>query len=98
MYWKGDHYEAVSCNQKIEDVDIIAMDTNKLTRLRKITRPDTLTQSSLGKVWYAKIDNEVEFYTSGGFHPEYTDRRLKPITTYIIDKYIKNDNIALQNQ
>ena len=94
MYWTGDHYEAVSCNQKIKDVTIIAMDNNIASRLKKITRPDTLTQNAVGKVWYTKIDNELEFYTSSGYHPEYTDRKLKPITAYIIDKYIKNDNIA----
>jgi hypothetical protein len=88
MYWTGDRYKRISCNQKIENVSIIALDTAKSAHLRKITQPDTLTQSSVGKVWYTKIDGEIEFYTSDGFHPVYNDVRLKPVTVYILNKYV----------
>jgi hypothetical protein len=88
MYWTGDHYEAISCNQKIGDTSIIALDTIKVAHLKKITHPDTLTQNSLGKVWYSKINGGIEFFTANGFHPIYNDRRLRPITAYILNKYV----------
>ena len=88
MYWTGDRYKRISCNKKIENVSIIALDTAKAAHLQKITQPDTLTQSSVGKVWYTKIDGEIEFYTTDGFHPVYSDVRLKPITVYILNKYV----------
>lgn len=91
MYWTGEHYEAISCEQTVDDVAIIAKDTVKLNHLKKIMHPDTLTRNSLGKVWYVRTYEGLEFYTSDGFHPIYSEKRLKPITTHIIDKYILKD-------
>lgn len=88
MYWTGEHYEAISCEQTVDDVAIIANDTVKLNHLKKIMHPDTLTLNSLGKVWYVKTYEGLEFYTSDGFHPIYSEKRLKPITPRIINKYI----------
>lgn len=88
MYWTGEHYEAISCEQTVDDVAIIAKDTVKLNHLKKIMHPDTLTLNSLGKVWYVKTYEGLEFYTSDGFHPIYSEKRLKPITPRIINKYI----------
>lgn len=87
MYWTGDQYQCIACNKKIGDTAIIALDTIKVAHLKKITRQDTLTPNSSHKVWYSKIDGNVEFFTSDGFHPIYTDRRLRPATIYIINKY-----------
>lgn len=88
MYWTGDHYKSISCNKKIEDAAVIALDTGKVAHFKKITEPDTLTQSSVGKVWYTKIDGGIEFYTADGVHPVYNEVRLKPVTVYILNKYI----------
>ncbi|WP_407428854.1 hypothetical protein [Arcticibacter sp.] len=87
MYWDQDHYQPVRCSKKINGVTVYALDTAKVARLRKITRPDTLTISSVGSVWYSKIDGNVEFFTSGGFHPIVTTRQLKPVSQLIIGKY-----------
>ncbi len=87
MCWAGDHYRSVSCREKLSGADIFGMDSLQMARFKKITRPDTLTQKSLGHVWYSKIDGDVEFYTAGGFHPVHRERRLKPLTIYILDKY-----------
>ncbi|WGQ11304.1 hypothetical protein QG516_06505 [Pedobacter gandavensis] len=88
MHWTGDHYERISCNQKTSEYPIIALDTQKVAHLKKITLPDTITKNGLGKIWYAKIDGELEFYTADGEHPVYTDKRLRPLTDYILDKYL----------
>jgi hypothetical protein len=67
--------------------------TLKGQRFKKITKPDTLTSSSLGHVWYSKIDGAVEFYTADGFHPVHTERRLKPMTVLIMNKYARGNAV-----
>ncbi|MFI5161214.1 MAG: hypothetical protein ACHQHN_08045 [Sphingobacteriales bacterium] len=88
MYWAGDHYQPVSCNQKLGDTLVYALDVIKVTHFKRITDPDTLTRKSLGRVWYLKLNNKIEFYTSPGFHPVHVEKRLKPVTGYILDKYV----------
>ncbi len=88
MYWTGDHYEQVSCNKKIKDALVIALDSFKLVHFKKITTPDTITHQHIGRIWYIKNEGNIEFYTSEGAHPVDMKKRLKPVTGYIIDKYI----------
>ncbi|ALL05509.1 hypothetical protein AQ505_08410 [Pedobacter sp. PACM 27299] len=97
MHWTGDHYERISCNQKASDYPIIALDTEKVAHLKKITLPDTITKNGIGRIWYAKIEGELEFYTADGIHPVYTDKRLKPLTDYILDKYLSSKKEVLQS-
>ncbi len=89
MYWNADHYEPISCNKKPTDttLTVIALDKAKLQYFKKITRPDTLTAASIGKVWYAKINGEVEYYTSDGQHPLYPERRLLKLTATILNNH-----------
>jgi hypothetical protein len=93
MFWTGDHYQRVSCNQKMDGTPVYALDTLKTKRFKKITRADTLTNNSLGHVWYSKIDGTVEFYTADGFHPVHTERRLKPMTPLILNKYARGNAV-----
>lgn len=88
MYWHEDHYEPIPCNEKIPNTMIIALDDMRLKGFRKITRPDTITYQAIGKVWYSKINTNIEYFTSGGEHPVVFGRQLKPITPYIIEKHI----------
>jgi len=90
MIWMGDRYKQVSCNQKQGDAMVIALDTSKLVHFKKITKQDTITARSVGRVWYSKIDNEVEFFTADGYHPVHVERHLKPLTLYMINKYISH--------
>lgn len=92
MYWTGEKYQPVSCNEKIDRSHVIAYDAQKVTHLKKITRPDTLTKNSIGKVWYIKVNGAPEFYTSGGEYPEDTRKRLLPVTSYILGKYVLQAN------
>jgi len=48
---------------------------------------DLSPKTDKNKVWYSKIDSEVEFFTKPGFHPLHKDKPLKPATSYIIEKY-----------
>ncbi|WP_217606900.1 hypothetical protein [Chitinophaga sp. GbtcB8] len=94
MYWSEDHYKPIACDQKIPNVRIIALDMTKLKNFRKITTPDTITYQAIGKVWYSKIDNKIEFYTWYGEHPVIYGRWLKPITKYIIDIHIRQGMVT----
>lgn len=88
MFWEEDHYQPISRLEKVNEKRTIALDEYKVAHFRKVTQPDTLTKNSLGKIFYTNIDaDSIEFYTDSGFHPIYIDKKLKPVTEYIIEKY-----------
>lgn len=90
MYWTGDHYESIACDQKASAA-VVALDTFRVSYLKKIGKRDTITASSIGKVYYSKVKiDSVDFYTSGGDHPTNSTKRLLPMTQYILDKYVPN--------
>jgi hypothetical protein len=89
MYWAGDHYQQVSCSQKLGEILIIPFDAEKLARFRKITRPDTITEDALGSIWYAKFNNAYECYTAPGNHPIDTTMQLKLLTDYVLIRHIR---------
>lgn len=88
MYWAGDHYERISCNEKKANFLIIAYDEDRLEHFRKITTPDTITYKSIGRVWYIKLDGNLEYFMADGYHPIQIHRKLHPITEYIIRTYL----------
>lgn len=88
MYWAADHYVSVCCEKRLPGAAIVAIRSYELEHFQKITRPDTLTVNHANKVWYSKIDNRVEFFTSPAtHHPVHHDRLIKPATAHIIEKY-----------
>lgn len=88
MYWAGDRYKAITCEAKINNTIVLALDTFKLHHLKKITKPDTLSYYSIGKVWYTKKNNKPEFFTAYGEVPYDHNKVLKPLTRYMIDQHI----------
>lgn len=89
MYWAGDHYQQVSCNEKIVGAMVIALDSEKLNHFRKITKPDTITENSIGKVWCVKVNGNYEYYTSDGFHPIDQRLRLRRLSEYVFRNHIR---------
>jgi hypothetical protein len=90
MRWNGERYEAVvACGDFTGDVSVIPYDPVKLDHFKMISRYDTLTAYSLGKVWYIKRKEECEFFTSDGVHPVYRDLQLKPLTDYILNTVVR---------
>lgn len=91
MQWQKNHYEYVDCDKKelIQLYPIVAVDVS-LINLQKIEVNNQTTFFRNGKpiVWYCKNNNKLEFYNSYGVHPE-TGKPLKPITNYMIKKYVK---------
>lgn len=94
MYWSNDRYASINCDEKMPQVQIIALDESKLKYFKKITRPDTLTISDIKGVWYSKINKVVELYTSPGNHPMHTDKHLKPLSKYMFNKYVITGQIG----
>ncbi|TDX00382.1 hypothetical protein [Dinghuibacter silviterrae] len=89
MYWNGDYYEQISCKEKPDNnALVIPLDSERFADLRKITEPDTITDASIGRVWYFKKGSDIEYFTSGGDYPADPTYRLLPITAYMIRKHI----------
>ena len=93
MQWNGDHYEKVICEEKVQGIGSFnkasVFDSSQFN-LHKIEVCDTTTFFVRDKavVWYCKVDGKPEYFTSHGCHPV-TGKPLKPITDYIIKKYIE---------
>lgn len=96
MYWSGDHFEKISCKEKLPYATVIAFDEYRFNNFKKIMRPDTLNYNAIGKVWYAKSNSKYEFFTSDGIHPLNPNLELKGISEYIISKYILKDSLYLR--
>lgn len=93
MQWTGIKYEKVSCDE-----------SGRQNFVGNHTEPFEVQQFSLHRVevtpstvffvrgkpviWYTKVNGKPEFFNQSGFHPE-TGKPLKPITPYIIAKWVK---------
>ena len=94
MVWKEDHYVEVKFD--LDEYSINQLKVYKEERIEKFRKinPDCdytffNTDGSV-RVWYGKnINKELEFFTDMGLHPE-TSKTLKPITKYMINKYVCN--------
>ncbi len=93
MQWQKDHFEAVVCETKANGIVNLysTMPLNKnMLNFRKIEICDTTTFFKHNKpiLWYCKTGDNLDFFNGPGFNPE-NEKPLKPITQYMIDKYIK---------
>jgi hypothetical protein len=88
MIWDNDHYQPVDCHDPTAQSIARKIDHNLVDHFQKILKPDTLTLHSMGKVWYAKYKGRVEFFTAEGYHPLDSNRRLLPMSDYILEKYV----------
>ncbi|WP_374465316.1 hypothetical protein [Chryseobacterium sp.] len=87
MYWDKDRYMATDSSSLGSQVEVVPMNEYMFKYFKKIMRPDTLTvANSLGKVWYNKSKNHVEFFTSFGKHPE-NEKTLKGVSERILENY-----------
>lgn len=92
MEWEGAHYIETSYDsEKLKAGNLKAYKEERITDFEKVT-PNCETKffNENGDVrfWYGKNkDGSLEYFTSYGMHPQ-TGKTLKPITKYIIDKYI----------
>jgi hypothetical protein len=94
MVWVKTHYEAVEYDVVKNTTEVSPLNQDILDNFQKIEVCDTTTFFKNGNyeeplVWYGKSPNkkEYEYFNQPGLHPE-TGKTLKPITKYIIKKYI----------
>src|SRR5690606_2753570 len=96
MVWEGTQFvETDFDSQKMKTEQMHLLDENQIELFKKI-RPNCDTQffDAKGKaqLWYGKNQNgELEYFTDLGRHPE-TGKTLKPITRYMIKKYVCGGN------
>lgn len=92
MTWNGTQYEKTDFDSReMENGQILLFNENQIDHFKKI-QPDCVTHffNSEGnaQIWYGKNQKgELEYFTDLGKHPE-TGKTLKPITQYMIEKYI----------
>ncbi|MDC8001784.1 hypothetical protein POV26_12115 [Aequorivita todarodis] len=92
MEWEGTHYVEVSFDaEKLKHGTLKAYKEERITDFEKVT-PNCETrffnEDGSVRIWYGKNkDGNLEYYTSYGLHP-LTEKTLKPITRYMIGKYI----------
>ncbi|WP_312078869.1 hypothetical protein [Chryseobacterium sp.] len=87
MYWNGNQYILTTIHDQDPSHDVIPAKSVLVNYFKKITRTDTLTiQNAVGKTWYSKHQNKVEFFTMDGVNPE-NGKELHPSTEHMIEKY-----------
>ena len=97
MYWNGEHYVSIACDERLDNASVIAFNEETANNLKRILRPDTLTENSVRKVWYNKVwTDSIDFYTDSGSVPTNSNKRLMPMTNYILNKYIIQKKLAKQ--
>ncbi|TWR26803.1 hypothetical protein FPZ42_07125 [Mucilaginibacter achroorhodeus] len=97
MLWNGKEYQVVSCNVPSPGNTIYASDQRKIEKFKKVMRLDTVTEASIGKLWYFKINKHLELFTDSGMHPLWRNRRLKPLTHYMLLKYLTQDTTTIKS-
>ncbi|MBL1221490.1 hypothetical protein JET18_11605 [Chryseobacterium sp. L7] len=98
MYWNGEKYIATDSSYIRPGLDVVAMNEHQFLHFKKIMRKDTLTDvNALGRTWYSKYNNEVEFFTDDGIDPD-NGRELRKSTSLIIYKYAgkQKDSVEIE--
>lgn len=94
MVWNEDHY--IEVNLDVNKYNLNQLKFYKEDRINdfKKVSPNCeyafFNKDGTVKIWYGKNkQKELEFFTALGLHPE-TGKTLKPITKYMINKYLCN--------
>lgn len=88
IIWKQNHFETSSCTTKNSINNLVYnIDINTFKKI-EATKETTYFKEGNPLVWYGKSSTgKMEFFNRRGVHPK-TLKELKPITEYIINKYI----------
>ena|SRR5690606_13261339 len=90
MKWEVDAYVESPCENASSSIyPSLPLDENLMKTFRKIEVDEDTEFFEYGKpkIWYSKTKGKVEFFSSPGNHPA-TGKPLKPITQYMVDKYV----------
>lgn len=94
MIWETDHYEKIEFQEDFFNSGRLKLYNEQVFTVFKRISPGCNTvffnEKGEAMVWYGKNENkEYEYYSSEGKHP-ITGKPLKPITAYMVQKYICN--------
>ncbi len=94
MIWQHDHYEEVDFDtEKYKVNQLKILKEERIDFFKKVTPTcdySFFNKDGSRRIWYGKNRNkDLEYFTALGLHPQ-TGKTLKPITKYIIDKYLCN--------
>lgn len=92
MIWQDDRFVEVPYDKDEFDAkQFFVLDKQRVETFKKISptcETEFFNQKDQPKIWYGKnAKKELEYFTAPGNHPE-TAKPLKPITKYMIAKYI----------
>ena len=90
MYWQETEFVKIDCQENLHPtIDILPYNEQTFLYLKRIEPTSETLFFKAGKpqIWYLKVDGEIEFYSSDGKHP-INDKDLKPVTPYIVNKYV----------
>jgi hypothetical protein len=88
IIWNITHFEEAPCNLKYAiDNTMYQLNIDNFKKI-EVDKETVFFKNGNAMVWYGKSTNgEMEYFTLRGVHPE-TLKELKPITDYIIKKYV----------
>lgn len=96
MQWQGDHYVEIDCQDETNSFyassPIVPFD-DRTSTLKRVTVSDTtkfFREDGKPLIWYCKVKgkSKPDYFNEPGLHP-ITGKALRPITVYMIDKYVK---------
>lgn len=85
--WVGTEYEAVPCSGSELEMEFSQDLLDNFKRV-EVTEETEFFRHGRPQIWYYKNGGELEYYTAPGLHPE-NKKTLRPITKYMINKYVK---------
>lgn len=86
MIWRTDRFEQTPCSGNPEERKLNRF---KLESFRQVNLSDSTVFFNEGEpnLWYHKTGDQLELFSAPGLHPE-NGKTLRPITRYMIDKYL----------
>jgi hypothetical protein len=97
MYWSGDQYIPIDCDEESLGRLFLPLNPKKVKYFERITRKDTITERSIGKIYYIKDNNAIEYYTYSGNYPNDLNRYVKKLSRRMFDKYLRKKQISLKD-
>jgi len=97
MYWAEDHFEPIACNEEQKGRHFFPRNDKVMNEFKMITRKDTITEWSIGKIGYIKDNNIIKYYTTEGQYPEDRNRSVKKLTQRIFDNDSANRRLSAKD-
>ncbi|HEU4473019.1 MAG TPA: hypothetical protein VFR58_18135 [Flavisolibacter sp.] len=88
MYWADTAYVEIPCSEQRNGMLTLPLDKEKMKTFKRIILTDTVTERSVGRIYYLQNNKSLELYTAGGNHPVEVTRSLRKLTAHMFNKYL----------